>query len=172
MNTELEMKNQIAEVFDRSAPTYDQVGPRFFSSFGQRLVTLANLPAGSKVLDVATGRGAVLFPAIARVGPNGFVEGIDLAKMMIAKTEAQITNEGITNARVMVMDGEQPNFPAASFDAIFCGFGIFFFPNPEQALREYYRILKPGGLIGFSTWGEDDERWKWLGKLGLNHLNI
>jgi hypothetical protein len=49
---------------------YDRVGPRFFSHFGRRLVALAQIPSGAHVLDVATGRGAVLFPAAECVGPD------------------------------------------------------------------------------------------------------
>ncbi len=71
-------KDLIAAIFGRAAPTYDRVGPRFFTYFGSRLVDIAHIPVGAKVLDVASGRGAVLFPAVARVGAAGSVIGIDL----------------------------------------------------------------------------------------------
>lgn len=76
-------KEFITAIFDRAAPTYDRVGPRFFTYFGRRLVDFAQIPSGAKVLDVAVGRGAVLFPAVARVGPSGAVTGIDLAQSMV-----------------------------------------------------------------------------------------
>ena len=64
-------KESIARRFDRVAATYGRVGPRFFAHFGRRLVELAQIPAGADVLDVATGRGAILYPAAGRVGPRG-----------------------------------------------------------------------------------------------------
>ena len=53
-------KQIVSGIFDRAATTYGQVGPRFFSHFGRRLVELAQIPGSAKVLDVATGRGAQL----------------------------------------------------------------------------------------------------------------
>jgi len=64
-------KEQVVAVFDRAAATYDRVGPRFFSHFGRRLTELAELAPGMRVLDVAAGRGAVLFPAAEKVGAAG-----------------------------------------------------------------------------------------------------
>jgi len=66
-----EGKHEVAGIFGRAAPTYDRVGPRFFSHFGRRLVTLAQIPGGAKVLDVATGRGAVLFPRLTSLDHKG-----------------------------------------------------------------------------------------------------
>lgn len=57
-----QQKQQVSGLFDRVANTFDHVGPRFFSHFGRRLVELARIPSGAHVLDVATGRGAALFP--------------------------------------------------------------------------------------------------------------
>lgn len=56
-----------AEVFDRAAPTYDRVGVDFFAVFGQRLVDLCGVRAGESVLDIGTGRGAVLGAAALAV---------------------------------------------------------------------------------------------------------
>ncbi len=160
-----QMKQGIAGVFSRASSTYDQVGPRFFSYFGRRLVEVAQIPAGSRVLDIATGRGAVLFPAAERVGPQGYVIGIDLAEDMVKQTADEIKRRGIQNAEVRQMDAEQLDFPDGSFDAVTCGYALFFLPNLARALAEYRRVLKPGGLIAVSTWAEDDERWKWYGEL-------
>jgi hypothetical protein len=63
-------KQKVSGVFSQVAVTYDRVGPRVFSHFGRRLVALAQIPSGAYVLDVATGRGAVLFPAAKCVGPD------------------------------------------------------------------------------------------------------
>lgn len=158
-------KERIAGVFGRSAPTYGRIGPPFFTHFGRRLVELAQLPRSAAVLDVATGRGAVLFPAVEHVGPQGRAIGIDFAEPMVTETTAELRRRGIPNAEVRLMDAEQPQFASDSFDAILCGFAWFFFPHLDQACSEFRRLLKSGGRIATSTWGRDDERFAWLPEL-------
>jgi SAM-dependent methyltransferase len=63
------------------------------------------------------------------------------------------------------MDAEKLDFPDTTFDAVLCGYAIFFFPNVLQALAEFRRVLKPGGLLAVSTQGTADERWQWWGEL-------
>src|SRR5258707_7254030 len=109
-------KRGIAALFNSSAATYDTVGPRFFSYFGRRLVEQAQIARGGDVLDVATGRGAILFPASEQVGPEGQVTAIDIAEGMIEQLAHEIAERGISNANVKVMDAEYLDFPDASFD--------------------------------------------------------
>jgi SAM-dependent methyltransferase len=79
-------KEGLARLFDQVASTYDHVGPRFFSHFGRRPVEVTQIPTGAVVLDVATGRGAILFPAAEQVGPQGHAVGIDLSARMVRET--------------------------------------------------------------------------------------
>lgn len=144
-------KAQTRAVFDRIAPDYDAGGPGCFAHFGRRLVAVVGVEPGQRVLDVATGRGAVLFPAAARVGPAGTLVGIDLSEEMVRLTSAEATGRGLP-ARILAMDAEQLDFPDASFDRVLCGFGVMFFPDLGRALREFHRVLKPGGRLGLSTW--------------------
>jgi SAM-dependent methyltransferase len=115
--------------------------------------------------DIATGRGAVLFHAAEQVGPGGQVIGIDLAEQMVLATARDIEQRGVKNAGVQLMDAEQLTFPDASFDVVLCGYGLFFFPHIEQALFEFYRVLRPGGRLGVSVPCGGDERWRWYGEL-------
>jgi SAM-dependent methyltransferase len=154
-----EPKETIVGVFGRAARTYGEVEPRIFGHFGRRLVELAALPPDAEVLDVATGKGAVLLPAAERAAR---VVGIDLAEPM-ARAAARIARErGLDSVEVHVMDAERLELADASFDAVLCGFAIFFFPEPERALEEFRRVLRPGGLVGLSIFGEGDERWSWI----------
>jgi ubiquinone/menaquinone biosynthesis C-methylase UbiE len=137
------------------------VGPLFFSHFGRRLVELAQIPNGARVLDIATGRGAVLFPAAEAVGPQGNVTGIDLSNEMVKETGREIERRDLQNVNVQVMDAEHPEFNDGSFDVVFCSFAIFFFPQLERALSEMIRVLKPGGRVAVSTWGPLDQSAKW-----------
>lgn len=163
-------KERIAGLFSRAAPTYDQAGPQFFSHFGKRLVQLAKIPIGCRVLDVATGRGAVLFPVADVIGPQGEVIGIDISEAMLKEARTDIEKKGLKNALVCQMDAEQLQFSDASFDYVLCGLSVFIFPLPLLALSEMWRVLKPGGVLGMSTFWRDDERWSWLGELFEKHL--
>jgi ubiquinone/menaquinone biosynthesis C-methylase UbiE len=142
-------KHTTAGDFNRRAARFDSRGT--FAHFGQRLVEHTGIRPAMSVLDVATGRGAVLFPALACVGPTGAVLGVDLAESMVQATTEDAKQRGL-NVLVRVMDAEQLDFPDASFDRVLCGFGVMFFPNLSTALSEFRRVLKPGGRVGVSTW--------------------
>ena len=157
--TELDRKAVIAQVFARAAAGYENV--THVPPLGRRLVALAGIPAGARVLDVATGRGAILFPAAERVGAGGQVIGVDLSPGMVSETGAALTRLGVANARVQQMDAEALDFPDAAFDVVLCGFALQFFPHLERGLAEFRRVLAPGGRLAISTWGADDERWSW-----------
>ena len=101
-----EHQDGIVGVFSRAASTYDRIGPRFFAHFGQRLVELAQITPGSYVLDVAAGRGAVLFPAGERVGASGRAIGIDLSSEMVEETANDIQNAGWENVEIRRMSAE------------------------------------------------------------------
>jgi SAM-dependent methyltransferase len=138
-------------VFNEVAADYDAEGVGVFAHFGRRLVEATGVAPGQRVLDVATGRGAILFPAAEVAGPTGEVIGIDLAERMVERANAEIRRRALA-ARVLVMDAERLDFPDATFDRALCGFGIMFFPDLPRVLAELRRVLKPGGRLGLSTW--------------------
>jgi ubiquinone/menaquinone biosynthesis C-methylase UbiE len=161
MDTQPQNKKDILQgVFTRSASGYERI--RHFPIFGQWLVETAHIPEGSKVLDVASGRGAVLFPAAERVGQRGQVIGIDLSEGMARETGLEIQRRGLNQVEIRQMDAEHLTFPDSSFDFVLCGFSLQFFPHLEQALSEFRRVLKPGGHVAVTTWVGDDARWKWF----------
>jgi len=106
---------------------------------------------GARVLDVAAGTGASLVPAAERVGPDGRVVGVDIAPGMVARLNEVIAINRLVNAEALLADGEQLPFEDGSFDAVLCGFGLFFFPDPLRALREFARVIRSGGTVGLST---------------------
>lgn len=166
-------KQHLAGVFDRAAPTYDQVGPRFFQQLGQRAVELAQIAPGAKVLDVATGRGAMLFAAAKASGPQGQVIGVDLSETMVQATGLALTEHRQRTATIEVrqMDAEHLQFPDATFDYVLCGFAVFFFPQLAQALAEFRRVLRPGGRLCVTTWTKDmSDQWAWFDELSKAYL--
>jgi ubiquinone/menaquinone biosynthesis C-methylase UbiE len=143
-NTSLE------KTFDDAAPLYDPNG--YFKVHGRRLVDLLPMKVGVRVLDIATGSGAVLLPAARKTGPDGRVIGIDISESMLERTKQTVEAEGIENVELIKMDGGRLNFKDASFDMVMCGFGIFFLP--VTGLNEMYRVCKPGGILGLTVFGK------------------
>jgi SAM-dependent methyltransferase len=143
-------KAQFGAVFDRLALDYD-TGPGCFAEFGRALVTEALLAPAQRILDVATGRGAILFPAAAAIDPGGLAVGLDLAGAMVRVTRDEAARRGL-HVGVQRMDAERLAFAAGSFDRVLCGFGLMFFPQVERALAEFRRVLRPGGRLVVSTW--------------------
>ena len=119
-------KDTLRGVFTRSASSYERI--RYFPVFGEWLVEVAQIPEGAKILDVACGRGAVLFPAAERVGASGHVIGIDLADGMARETGLEIERRELNQAESRQMDAEHLTFPDSSFDFVLCGFSLQFFP--------------------------------------------
>lgn len=158
-------KEQIAGLYNQVATRYGRIGPDVFAPFGRWLVASTNLSPGEGVLDVATGRGAVLFAAAEQVGPAGFVTGIDLAEQMLQELAADLREMQITNATVRQMDAEELAFPSASFDAVLCSYALPLFPQVERAVAEFQRVLRPGGKIGICVPSGGDERWLWYTQL-------
>ncbi len=162
-------KEAIKGIFDRASSTYDSVGPGFFSYFGRRLVELSGIEENSKVLDVACGRGAALFAAKEAAGRDSEVVGIDLSGSMVNETSKEISRRSLNNTKALCMDAEYLDFPDEYFDRVLCGFCVFFFPEPERALKEIFRVMKQNGRIALSTWGKYGTR-DWHIELAKKHL--
>lgn len=139
----------VGATFSAAAATYDEV-VGFFAPFGRALVAAADIDRGARVLDVACGRGACLYPALEAVGVDGSVLGIDLAAGMVDALGAELAAKGIANAEVRVGDAEALDLPDGWFDVATGGFMIFFPPDPPRVLRELRRVLKPGGVVALS----------------------
>jgi ubiquinone/menaquinone biosynthesis C-methylase UbiE len=160
-------KQALADLFSGTSATHDAAGG-LFGHFGALLVDRARLSPGDRVLDVAAGTGASLVPAAQRVGDAGSVVGLDLAPGMVDRLRERIARLGIENAEALVGDAESLPFPDATFDAVLCCFGLFFFPDTDRALGEIKRVLRRGGRLALSTFtraGSDsmDAMWARIG---------
>ena len=161
-------KQALARIFSTTSAVHDSAGG-LFAHFGSRLVDWSRLNAGARVLDVAAGTGASLLPAAKRIGPTGSVVGVDIAPGMIARLKHVIETNRLVNAQALVADAEQLPFQNGSFDAVVCGFGLFFFPNPVRALREFRRVTRSDGVVALSTFTRDgsasmDAIWRRIGE--------
>ena len=148
-----EQKKQfIRDVFDTVATGYDNDSLRLFPFCADRLVDFAGLRPGHKVLDVATGTGVVAVSAAQRVAPGGGrVSGIDYSEGMLDQAAKKIAHLQIGNVDLHVMDAEALEFRSAYFDAVLCSFGVFFLPDLAAGVRQWRRVVRPGGTVAFTA---------------------
>lgn len=105
----------------------------------------ANLRPGEHVLDVACGTGVVTKLAAKRVGPEGAVSGLDPNPGMLAVARESVPSH--LSIDWYQAPAEDLPFPDESFDAVLCGMGVQFFSDREKGLREFHRVLVPGGRV-------------------------
>jgi enediyne biosynthesis protein CalE5 len=122
-----------------------------------RLVDLAGIKPGSRVLDVATGNGEPAVTAARRVGPNGHVIATDQAAGMLAIARERASALGISNIEFRESDGESLSITERQFDAVTCRWGLMFMPDVDSALRGLYDRLVPGGRIATAVWSTGDK---------------
>lgn len=148
--TEQAKPDPMREHWERTAEQYEAEGDVFTSRFAEEAWRLAEIAAGAKVLDVATGVGALLLPAL-RAGANA--HAIDFSDAMVARAQRRAARIDPAAAdRIARMDGQALTFPDASFDAAFSIFGVMLFPDPDAGLAEIARVLRPGGVAVLGAW--------------------
>lgn len=117
----------------------------------ERLVDAADLPAGSRVLDVACGTGNATLAA-ARSGAEAI--GVDYVPALLDRGRIRATAEGLP---VMFEEGDAEALPFAdaTFDAVLSVFGVMFAPDQQKSASELLRVTRPGGTIALACWTPD-----------------
>ena len=146
-------REQVVSVFNLVAAGYDRPELCFFPFCADRLIARLNPLPGTKLLDVATGTGVVALAAAQAVGDQGRVMAIDLAEAMLDRLQEKIVKFGVRNIDLHVMDAGSLEFRRDYFDYVACSFGIFLLPDMTVGLREWARVLKPGGRVMFTAFG-------------------
>ena len=123
----------------------------------ERLVELAGVRAGSRVLDVAAGYGEPALTAARKAGPEGRVVATDISAEMLAFGRERAAAAGLGNIEFMQSDASSLDFPHASFDAAVSRWGIIFEPDAEAAAGRIRGFLKPGARMAITSWGEPDQ---------------
>jgi SAM-dependent methyltransferase len=154
-----------AALYSRAAPTYDRIGPSPFTHFARRVVELAAIEPDARILDIATGTGAMLLVAAERAGRGATLVGIDLSVAMLQRARVTTKAAGLDNVELRVMDAQDLQFADESFDCVLCGFALGSIPDPARALSEMRRTLQPAGRLGLvharGWFFQHDPRWTW-----------
>jgi ubiquinone/menaquinone biosynthesis C-methylase UbiE len=141
--------HDIARSFDLRAPDYRRSD--WHRRSAQRLVALTPLRAGDRVLDACTGTGFAALAAAGVAGNEGHVSGVDISAGMLRQAHLALRESGLTNLEFILADASDlPQFSSATFDVVICATGLLYMPY-LQALREWHRLLKPGGIVAFSN---------------------
>jgi ubiquinone/menaquinone biosynthesis C-methylase UbiE len=121
------------------------------SLIAEVLVDSADLAAGSRVLDIATGNGNAALAA-ARIGCE--VTGVDYVPALLEDGRRRAQAEGLA-VTFEEGDAEALPFPDASFDAVLSTLGVMFAPDQEKTASELLRVCRPGGRIALANWTPD-----------------
>ena len=140
--------------WDLASQDYEALWQAQLAVAQNTLLACASLQPGERVLDVACGTGLVAFAAARAVGPQGRVLGVDLAGQMVDAATQRAAGLQLPNVAFARMDAETLALPDGGFDVVLCALGLMYVPEPEQALREIRRVLRPGGRMVLAVWGE------------------
>src|SRR4051794_24018446 len=150
----------VAPGWNEHADYVDERGERL----NDRMLALAAVSPGDRVLELACGPGGLGLAAADRVGRDGEVVLPDVVPEMTAIAAKRATAQGVTNVATTDLDLEDIDQADASFDVVLCREGLMFAADPGRASREIHRVLRPGGRFAIAVWGPREEN-PWLGRV-------
>jgi SAM-dependent methyltransferase len=139
--------------WDAATNAYDRGWVPQLERLTESCVARAQLRAGERALDLATGTGVGAFAAARAVGATGSVTGIDVSEKMVALAALRAANDTVPNIVFQRRDMEATGAADGSFDAVTCAFGLMFAADRAAAFAEIARITAPGGRVSVCVWG-------------------
>src|SRR6185437_5767954 len=136
-------REMVEQAYDRWAPIYDLVFGGVFSK-GRDAAIQATNKLGGRVLEVGVGTGI----SLPLYSPNVRIFGTDISEEMLKKAKRRVAEGKLKNIEgLSVMDAEKLEFPDNAFDVVMAQYVVTAVPNPEAALDEFARVLRPGGEL-------------------------
>src|SRR4051794_5094654 len=131
----------VEQAYDRWAPVYDLVFGGVFSK-GREAAIAATNNIGGRVLEVGVGTGI----SLPQYAPHVRIFGTDISEAMLEKARKRVSERRLKNVEgLAVMDAEKLEFTDNAFDVVMAQYVVTAVPNPEAALDEFARVLRPGG---------------------------
>ena len=154
------LKDRQRRDWDAAAAGWNKFWPVFERAaqhVSDRLVELARIREGSRVLDIATGNGEPALTAARRAGASGRVIATDQSEGMLAIARSRAASLGITNVEFRATDGEKLTLAERDFDAIVCRWGLMFMPDVAAAVMGMHDRLASGGWLATAVWASADK---------------
>jgi SAM-dependent methyltransferase len=148
---EIDPSKFLAGLYSASAREYAELWAPVLRPTSERLIDAMPLAAASAMLDLGTGTGTLL-PGLEAAAPKARLIGVDLAIGMLREARAREER-----ALLAAMDLTQLGIRESAVDAALLAFVLFLLPNPIAALSEVRRVLRSGGVMGCTTWGQGYE---------------
>ncbi|MBR5863857.1 MAG: bifunctional demethylmenaquinone methyltransferase/2-methoxy-6-polyprenyl-1,4-benzoquinol methylase UbiE [Alistipes sp.] len=157
-NTTKSKKEEVRDMFDNIAPTYDKLNHILSFSIDKmwrrRVVRLVRRLKPLRIMDLATGTGDLAIKMAKRI-PEARIMGVDLSEKMLAVAAEKVRRQGLDDHIALYQgDAEQLDVADGLLDVVTVAFGVRNFGNLEQGLREIWRSLRSGGhivILEFST---------------------
>ena len=136
---------------------YDDIESRLTASLSERMLDLAGVGPGMRVLDLATGAGEPALRAARRVAPDGLVVGVDLDGAVLEIARGKARQSGLSNLELRSADATvSPDVPSSSFHAVTVRWGLMYMSAPIAALVNAHEALLPTGVLVAALWAEPD----------------
>jgi enediyne biosynthesis protein CalE5 len=127
-------------------------------NLSKRLIELAEIKQGSRVLDIATGIGEPSITAAKLIGKNGHVLAIDISPQVLSVAKERSITIGLQDLiDFREGDAETTDLPSSTFDAALCRFGLMFLPNVKAGLTNIHNSLVKGGRFAAAVWASPDK---------------
>ena len=142
--------------WDKAAPYYEEFWQDQLRPAQDLLMDMADLRPGESVVDVACGTGLISLRALEKLGDRGKVLGTDISENMIQTASAIVNRKNLHNIQFTRMDAESLEIEDSKYDVALCALGLMYVPNPVKAIKEMFRVLRPGGRMVAAVWGQRD----------------
>nr|WP_288837392.1 class I SAM-dependent methyltransferase [uncultured Flavobacterium sp.] len=142
-NTTRDQWQETADAWFRWSPTLNQ----WLGNATEKMLDMAGITTGYHVLDIAAGAGEQSITTAKKVGSSGEVLATDISSNILEYAQKMAEQNGCSNIKTKVMDGENLSLEDETFDAVISRVGLIYFPDQQRALKEMLRVLKPGGKV-------------------------
>ena len=123
------------------------------------IVAEAQIAQGLQVLDIATGTGEPAISIATAMNGTGHVTASDISEGPLKTARERAVQRGLQNIEFVIADAQALPFADQSFDRVTSRLGVMFFADPAKAMREIFRVLKPGGRISTLAWGPMEQKY-------------
>lgn len=145
---------------------WDDLTMKFLKPYGDSIIEHLQPQGKDKILDIAAGTGEPGL-TIASMIPEGAVTICDLSEGMLEVARGKANRLKFENVKTKIVDACALPFEDDSFDAVSCRFGLMFFPDMLMAIKEMARVVKPGGRIAATVWGDPAKNY-WVTSMVQN----